>query len=183
MKNRQYYLELKLELFTRSASLYRSAESLSKLAPHHPSQDKRFAKAKNSFKLRLRPTLSPAAPAPPAAPTSQSESLKLRIVIPSVSRDNAERTESGSSGGKRELEESKGRLSIKLKLPKSSSAYEGGGQYPVLLLSFGLTFRAYFGLERKIYRSMSAPSIATSIRAADYSTPFDSVWKLKPRAY
>jgi hypothetical protein len=111
--------------------LYRSAESLSKLAPHHLSQDKRFAKTKNSFKLRLRPTQSPAASTPQAAPTPQPESLKFRIVLPSVSRDNADRTESGSSGGKRELDEAKGRLSIKLKLPKSS-AHEGGGQYSIL---------------------------------------------------
>lgn len=107
--------------------MYRSAESLSKLAPHHLSQDKRFAKTKNSFKLRLRPTQSPAASAPTATPTL-SESLKVRLVVP---RDNAERTESGSSVGKRELDEAKGRISFKLKLPKSSSAHEGGGQYLV----------------------------------------------------
>ena len=117
-----------MELLIRSASLYRSAESLSKLAPHHLSQDKRFAKTKNSFKLRLRPTQSPAASAPAPAPTPQSESLKVRLICPGY----AERTESGSSGGRRELEEGKGRISIKLKLPKSSSAHEGGGQYLVL---------------------------------------------------
>ncbi|XP_024402345.1 transcription initiation factor TFIID subunit 2 isoform X1 [Physcomitrium patens] len=97
----------------RSASLYRSAEFLAKLAPNHVSQDKRFAKTKNLFKLRLRPTQSPAPPAP------QSEPLKLRLILPSSSKDNADRAESESSGGKR--------FSIKLKLSKSSSAHEGAG--------------------------------------------------------
>lgn len=104
----------------RSASLYRSAECLSKLAAHHPSQDKRFAKTKNSFKLRLRATQPPVLPAPP------SEPLKLRLVRPSVSRENAERTESGSSGGKRELDDQKGRLSIKLNGERTESGSSGG---------------------------------------------------------
>jgi len=90
------------------------------LAPHHLSQDKRFGKTKNSFKLRLRPTQPPVPPAP------QSEPLKLRLVLPSVSRDNAERTESGSSAGKRELDDQKGRLSIKLNGERTESGSSGG---------------------------------------------------------
>ncbi|XP_024359807.1 transcription initiation factor TFIID subunit 2 isoform X2 [Physcomitrium patens] len=101
----------------RSASLYRSAEYLSKLAPKHASQDTGSAKAKNAFKLRLRPAQSPV----PAQP----EPLKLRLVLPSSSKDDANRKDIDSSGSEREMDEQKGRFSIKLKLRKSSSALDG----------------------------------------------------------
>ena len=97
--------------------MYRSAECLAKLAPSQPSQDKRFVKTKNSFKVRLRTTQ---APAPVPSPYTK---LVVKLKPPVI----AERTESGNSGGRRELDEQKGRLVFKLKLPSSSSAQEGPG--------------------------------------------------------
>lgn len=47
-------------------------------------------------------------------------------MLPSVSRENAERAESESSGGKRDLDEQKGRLSIKLNGERTESGSSGG---------------------------------------------------------
>lgn len=143
MKNCKYYADLELSI--RSASLYRSVECLSKLAPHHLSQDKRFGKAKNSFKLRLRPT-QPLAPQP--------EPLKVRVVRPSVSRDNAERAESGSSGGKRELFDAKGRLFVKIKLSKDYVRSPAGAS---LYLSRVLHWIDH--LSSRCLREMECPSL------------------------
>lgn len=103
--------------------MYRSVECLAKLAPSQPSQDKRFVKTKNSFKVRLRSTQAPA-PTPSSAPVpSPYTKLVVKLKPPVI----AERTESGNSAGRRELDEQKGRLVFKLKLPSSSSAQEGPG--------------------------------------------------------
>lgn len=100
--------------------MYRSAENWAKMTSTHSSQVKKFVKSKpgsSTFKVRLRPVEAP-----------RPEPIRLRLVLPGASKDNAERTESANTGATREVDEQKvGRFKLKLKVATSSSAQENAG--------------------------------------------------------
>ncbi|KAH8975592.1 hypothetical protein BDL97_01G166800 [Sphagnum fallax] len=109
----------------RSAAIYRLVDNKSKATPGQATLEKKsvgnVTSKPGSFKVRLRPTETPL-----AAP--RVEPIKLRLPgRPNLPRDNPDHAESGSSGGKQDVEEQKvGKLKLKIKT-SSSSAQEGAG--------------------------------------------------------
>jgi hypothetical protein len=109
----------------RSAAIYRLVDNKSKATPGQATLEKKsvgnVTSKPGSFKVRLRPTETPL-----AAP--RVEPIKLRLPgRPNLPRDNTDHAESGSSGGKQDVEEQKvGKLKLKIKT-SSSSAQEGAG--------------------------------------------------------